>query len=155
LQLGDMRRAAGHRYFFHPLGQHPGARIRVRRAAGNGENPKAIDLEAIGQRSEQRRPVDEPAIRLEIGVANSGAIRRDDAHADIARGVVRELGHRPRAGPAMTKENRDAAWVAVFAERDRSPVFQFHDISSDIHDREVICTAVRQTEDCVSRERAG
>jgi hypothetical protein len=61
-----MRRAAGHCDLLHPLGQRPGARVGVGRPAGDRENPKAIDLQAIGQRSQQRRPVEETAICLEV-----------------------------------------------------------------------------------------
>ena len=35
----------------------------------------------------------------------------------------------------MTKENRDALRIAVFAERDRSTPLQFNDFSSNIHGR--------------------
>lgn len=35
----------------------------------------------------------------------------------------------------MTEENRNAARIAVFAERDRPTVLQFHDFSSNIHGR--------------------
>jgi hypothetical protein len=54
----------------------------------------------------------------------------------------------------MTKENRDAPRIAVLAERDSSALLQLHDFSPSIHGSDVICTGGRQTEDCLSSERA-
>jgi hypothetical protein len=148
-QLRDMGSAARHRDVFHTLRHHPPAGISVGRSAGDRENAEAIDLQMIRQRTQQRRPIDQPPALLEIRVANARSIGRDDAHTEIARRIMSQLGHGPRAGPAMTKENRNAPRVAVFAEREGCAVLQLYDFLPNIHGRDVICTGSRQTEDCL------
>jgi hypothetical protein len=76
----------------------------------------------IGHSIQQRRPIDQSPVWLELGIANAGPVGRDDAHAEIARGIMSQLCHCARAGPAVTKENGSAAWITIFAERDASAV---------------------------------
>ena len=105
----DRRRAAHDRDRFHSLRHHPAAGVGVRRPAGNREDPEAFDPEPVGELAQQRRPIEQPPFGSKLRIANAGPIRRDDAHPEIARRVIRQLRHRPRAGPAVAKEDRRAA----------------------------------------------
>ena len=64
----------------------------------------------------QRRPIEQRPIRMEIRIANSGPIRRDDPHPKLPRRIMSQLRHRARAGPTVTEEDRCAVRISVLGE---------------------------------------
>jgi hypothetical protein len=97
-QLIEWRSAAYDRYFFHAIRHRPSTGIGVRGAARNCEDAKTIDRQKIGDFIEERRPIIQPPVRLEFGVADagrSGEIIRAPSSAEASwasSAIVRELG---------------------------------------------------------------
>ena len=57
---------------------------------------------------------------------DAGPIRRNDAKIEFPGGVIRQLRHRARAGPAVAKHHRFAVRVAIFRHGDGAAALQLN-----------------------------
>src|SRR4051794_19356595 len=124
LEIENRRSAARNRNRAHAIWKFPAGRIRVRRAARYCENTESLDSQMIRQLLNNLRPIDQLAIWLKTRIANSGPVRRNNFHAELARSVLGQLRHCPRARPTVKKENRVALRGAVFAKGKPAAVCQ-------------------------------
>ncbi len=75
---------------------------------------KSIDLKFIRDFAHDRRPIDQFPVGLESRAADTGPIRRNDSHTEIARGLIRQFRHRARARPTVAKKHGCSVGIAVF-----------------------------------------
>ena len=123
-KIDNRRRAACDRDCLHTLGNFPRRRVGVRGTAGDRQNSKSFDSKVICQLLNDLRPIDQFAIRLKTGIANAGAIRRNDFHAQLPRSRLGQLRHCARARPTVKKENGHARSAAVLGVSEFAAIFQ-------------------------------
>ena len=106
--------AADQRHACQAFWQGIGYGRRVRAPAGMASNGKLGDGKGIGQLGDVVGPVEEGAVRLEVGTAVAGAIRCNDPYAQLLGSFVQNRRFQTGIIAAVKEKERPAGKIAIF-----------------------------------------